>query len=68
MPVKKCSNGNYRIGSGDCVYETKSKAEEAQAAMYAEKNKEDGGIACEEGCPCKKCKRFSKIKMKIKDK
>ena len=37
MPVKKCSNGKYRIGSGDCMYTTKEKAERAQQAYYAQK-------------------------------
>ncbi len=29
MPVKKCPNGKYRIGDGECIYETKEKAERA---------------------------------------
>ena len=29
MPVLKCSNGKYRIGSGDCVYRSKASAERA---------------------------------------
>lgn len=29
MPVLKCSNGKYRIGSGDCVYKSKASAERA---------------------------------------
>ena len=37
MPVRKCSNGKYRIGSGDCVYTSREKAERAQQAYYAQK-------------------------------
>ena len=37
MPVKKCLNGKYRIGSGDCVYTVKEKAERAQQAYHAQK-------------------------------
>ena len=35
MPVQKCENGKFRIGGGPCMYETKEKAESAQAAFYA---------------------------------
>lgn len=38
MPVKLCKNGNYRIGSGDCIYETKEKAEKAYRAYLAKKH------------------------------
>lgn len=35
MPVTRCSNKKYRIGSGDCIYKTKKSAEEAyQAYRY----------------------------------
>jgi len=37
MPVKKCSNGKYRIGSGDCIYTTKEKAESAYAGYRSSK-------------------------------
>ena len=37
MPVRKCSNGKYRIGSGDCVYTSREKAERAQQAYHAQK-------------------------------
>ena len=40
MPVRKCSNGKYRIGDGDCIYKSKASAERAyagyRAAKYAE--------------------------------
>ena len=40
MPVLKCSNGKYRIGSGDCVYKSKASAERAYrgylGSRYAE--------------------------------
>ena len=36
MPVSKCeSNGKWRIGSGECKYETKEKAEEVWRAILA---------------------------------
>ena len=35
MPVLKCSNGKYRIGSGKCMYSTKAKAIKAYAAYRA---------------------------------
>ena len=37
MPVKKCSNGKWRIGSGDCIYDTKKTAEKAYAGYRASK-------------------------------
>ena len=37
MPVRKCSNGKYRIGDGDCIYKTKSSAEKAYAGYRASK-------------------------------
>lgn len=39
MPVIKCSNNKYRIGSGPCVYETKEKADKAYKAYLAKKGK-----------------------------
>lgn len=40
MPVKKClKNKMWKIGNGPCIYKTKKKAEEAQRAMYAKRNK-----------------------------
>ena len=38
MPVYKCSNDKYRIGSGKCMYTTKAKAEKAMKAYKAKKN------------------------------
>ena len=38
MPVRKCSNGKYRIGSGQCMYTSRAKAERAMRAYYAQKN------------------------------
>jgi len=35
MPVIKCSNGKYRIGSGQCIYSTKEKATEVWVAILA---------------------------------
>ena len=45
MPVRKCSNGKYRIGNGDCIYKSKASAERAyagyRAAKYAESTEAD---------------------------
>ena len=35
MPIYKCSNGKYRIGTGGCVYDTHEKAAEIWAAILA---------------------------------
>ena len=35
MPVLKCSNGKYRIGSGACIYDTEKKATEVWQAILA---------------------------------
>lgn len=35
MPVIKCSNRKYRIGSGDCIYDTEQKANEVWKAILA---------------------------------
>jgi hypothetical protein len=35
MPVIKCSNGKYRIGSGACIYDTEDKANKVWAAILA---------------------------------
>lgn len=33
MPVIKCSNGKYRIGSGACIYDTEEKATKVWQAI-----------------------------------
>ena len=38
MPVHKCPNGKYRIGSGKCMYDSKEKAEKAYRAYRAKKH------------------------------
>ena len=43
MPVIKCPNGKYRIGSGPCMYTSKAKADRAHAAYRARKH--SGGKA-----------------------
>lgn len=35
MPVIKCNNGKYRIGSGACIYDTEEKAIEVYQAILA---------------------------------
>jgi hypothetical protein len=39
MPVRKASNGKYRIGSGKAMYRSKASAERAYAAYRAKKHK-----------------------------
>ena len=38
MPVHKCPNGKYRIGSGKCMYDSKEKAERAYKAYLVHKH------------------------------
>jgi hypothetical protein len=33
MPIFKCSNGKYRIGSGSCIFDTEEKAQSVWAAI-----------------------------------
>jgi hypothetical protein len=39
MPVRKCSNGKWRIGNGPCMYTSKAKADRAYKAYLAKKAK-----------------------------
>ena len=38
MPVHKCPNGKYKIGSGGCIYDSKEKAEKAYKGYMAQKH------------------------------
>ena len=38
MPVTKCSNGKWKIGSGKCMYDSKEKAEKAYKGYTAAKH------------------------------
>lgn len=38
MPVTKCPNGKWKIGSGECMYDTKEKALEVWRAILASGN------------------------------
>lgn len=38
MPVRKCANGKYRIGSGPCKYRTKAAAQRAYRAYLARRH------------------------------
>jgi hypothetical protein len=38
VPVHKCPNGKYRIGSGKCIYDSKAKAERAYKGYLASKH------------------------------
>ena len=42
MPVIKCPNGKWRIGSGPCMYTSKEKADRAYGAYKAEKGQKKG--------------------------
>lgn len=46
MPVIKCSNSKYRIGSGSCIYETKEDAEKAWAAIRASGKYKSKFVSC----------------------
>lgn len=35
MPIKQCGNGNWKVGTGDCIYPTKEKATEVWQAILA---------------------------------
>lgn len=41
MPVHKCPNGKYRIGSGKCMYTSKEAAEKAYRAYKAKKHQKE---------------------------
>ena len=41
MPVRKCSNGKWRIGDGECVYRTEAAANRAYRAYLAMDDDED---------------------------
>lgn len=43
MPVKKCNNGKWRIGEGDCIYKTREKAIKAYRAYLAKKHSKKKG-------------------------
>jgi len=40
MPIYSCSNGKYRIGEGECMYETRESARDAYIAYLAQESKE----------------------------
>jgi hypothetical protein len=42
MPVRKCSNNKWAIGSGKCMYTSKAAAERAYRAYKAKKAKKKG--------------------------
>ena len=35
MPIIQCSNGKWRVGAGDCIYDTKEKATEVYIAIIS---------------------------------
>lgn len=41
MPIYACSNGKYRIGEGECMYESRDTAERAYAAYLAQEDEKD---------------------------
>lgn len=38
MPVSKCPNGKFKIGSGKCMYDSKAKAEKAYKGYMVKKH------------------------------
>lgn len=38
MPIRRCENGKWKIGSGPCMYTSKNAAEKAYAAYRAKKH------------------------------
>lgn len=42
MPVRKCSNGKWAIGSGPCMYGSKAAADKAYRAYRAKKGEKGG--------------------------
>jgi len=40
MPIYRCDNGKYRIGDGECMYESEATAERAYVAYLAQENDE----------------------------
>ena len=40
MPIFRCDNGKYRIGEGECMYESETSAERAYVAYLAQENDE----------------------------
>jgi HK97 family phage prohead protease len=41
MPVTKCENGKYKIGNGECIYNTRETANEAYRAYLAEEGEDE---------------------------
>ena len=39
MPVSRCTNGKFRIGSGKCVFTSRRTAEKAQVAVKAKESR-----------------------------
>jgi len=37
MPVRRCKNGKYRIGSGPCIYKSKASADRAYGGYRGKK-------------------------------
>lgn len=42
MPCKKCDNGKWQLGSGPCMYESKTTCERAYAAYRARAHENNG--------------------------
>lgn len=43
MPVRKASNGKYKIGTGKAMYKSKASAQRAYIAYLAKKYEKKGG-------------------------
>lgn len=51
MPVKKCSNGKWKIGNGKCMYTSSEKAQRAYRAYLAKNPGADEAEVLENGLP-----------------
>jgi len=68
MPVHKCPNGKYRIGSGKCMYDSKEKADSAYKGYLASKREELKGELTAEKEDLGRIKlKLNKIKELIKN-
>lgn len=45
MPVMQCPNGKWRIGNGECIYDTKEKADAAYRGYLFKKEHETQSFA-----------------------
>lgn len=49
MPCVKCSNGKWKLGTSQCMYESKESCERAYAAYRAKKHSSKGHHSASDG-------------------